>query len=76
MILKEKKLDIKLSTEDEIVGLINRKNYKDFDDSKKNSNNDNSNSNKKDKSEIFHSDTEKFIITTIYANENFKVLNY
>ena len=63
--IKESGLDINLSSEDDIINLINRKSYKnserlDVDENKS----------------IFHSETEKFIISSVYDNENYKILNY
>ena len=63
--IKESGLDIKLSPEDDIINLINRKSYK-------NSEGLDAEENKS----IFHSETEKFIISSVYDNENYKILNY
>ena len=63
--VKENGLDIKLSSEDDIINLINRKAYK---TSEKLIEDDNKS--------IFHNETEVFIISTIYGNENYKILNY
>lgn len=63
--IKESGLDIKLSPEDDIINLINRKSYK-------NSEGLDVEENKS----IFHSETEKFIISSVYDNENYKILNY
>ena len=63
--IKESGLDIKLSPEEDIINLINRKSYK-------NSEGLNVEENKS----IFHSETEKFIISSVYDNENYKILNY
>ena len=63
--IKESGLDINLSPEVDIINLINRKSYKsseglDVEENKS----------------IFHSETEKFIISSVYDNENYKILNY
>jgi hypothetical protein len=63
--IKESGLDINLSHEDDIINLINRKSYK-------NSEGLDVEENKS----IFHSETEKFIISSVYDNENYKILNY
>ena len=63
--IKESGLDIKLSPEEDIINLINRKSYK-------NSEGLDVEENKS----IFHSETEKFIISSVYDNENYKILNY
>ena len=62
--IKENGLDIKLSTEEDIINLINRKSYK------------NSEELEDDNKSIFHSETEKFIISSVYGNEFYKILNY
>ena len=63
--IKENGADIKLSDEDEIINLINRRTYK---SSEKLDEDDNKS--------IFHNETEVFIISTIYGNEIYKILNY
>ena len=62
---KENGLDIKLSTEEDIINLINRKSYKNSEELEKD-----------DNKSIFHSETEKFIISSVYGNELYKILNY
>ena len=63
--IKENGLDIELSTEEDIINLINRKTYK----SSEVLDEDNNKS-------IFKSETEKFIISSIYSNELYKILSY
>ena len=63
--IKENGLDIKLSTEEDIINLINRKSYKNSEELEKD-----------DNKSIFQSETEKFIISSVYGNEFYKILNY
>ena len=63
--IKENGLDIELSTEEDIINLINRKTYKSNEDLSED-----------DNKYIFNSETEKFIISSIYGNELYKILNY
>ena len=65
--IKENGLDIELSTEEDIINIINRKTYKASEELDED--------NKVPKS-IFHSETEKFIISSVYGNELYKILNY
>ena len=65
--IKENGLDIELSTEEDIINLINRKSYK----SSEELNEDDYN-----KSIFQSSETEKFIISSIYGNELYKILSY
>ena len=62
--IKENGLDIELSTEEDIINLINRKSYK----SSEELNEDDYN-----KSIFQSSETEKFIISSIYGNELYKI---
>ena len=63
--IKENGLDLKLSTDEDMINIINRKSYK---TSEELCNDDNKS--------IFHSETEKFIISSVYSNELYKILNY
>ena len=63
--IKENGLDIELSTEEDIINLINRKTYKSTEVLDEENN-----------KSIFHSETEKFIISSIYSNELYKILSY
>ena len=63
--IKENGLDIKLSTEEDIINLINRKTYKNSEELEQD-----------DNKSIFQSETEKFIISSVYGNEYYKILNY
>ena len=63
--IKENGLDIKLSTEEDIINLINRKTYKSSEELEQD-----------DNKSIFQSETEKFIISSVYGNEFYKILNY
>ena len=65
--IKENCLDIELSTVEDIINIINRKTYKTSEELDED--------NKEQKS-IFHSETEKFIISSVYGNELYKILNY
>ena len=65
--IKENGLDIELSTEEDIINIINRKTYK----TSEKLDEDN-----KEQKSIFHSETEKFIISSVYGNELYKILNY
>ena len=66
--IEKEGLDFKLSSEQDIVNLLNRESFKENEKIIDNSNN-------KENKEIFHSETEKFIISSIYANQLFKVFN-
>ena len=56
--IKENGLDIKLSTEEDIINLINRKTYKNSEELEQDEN-----------KSIFHSETEKFIISSVSARQ-------
>ena len=58
--IKENGLDANLSTEEDIINLINQEELIEDDDNKS----------------IFHTETEKFIISSVYGNELYKILNY
>ena len=64
--IKENGLDVNLSTEEDIINLINRKEYKNQEELIQDG----------DNNSIFHSETEKFIISSVYGNELYKILNY
>ena len=66
--IEKEGLDLKLSSEQDIINLLNRESFKE------NEKINDIMSNKEHK-EIFHSETEKFIISSIYANELFKVFS-
>ena len=66
--IEKEGLDLKLSSEQDIVNLLNRDSFKENEKIE-------NDSNKKKHREIFHSETEKFIISSIYANELFKVFS-
>ena len=65
--IKENGLDIELSTEEDIINLINRKSYKSSEELDEDDYN---------KSIFQSSETEKFIISSIYGNELYKILSY
>ena len=64
--IKENGLDANLSTEEDIINLINRKEYKNQEELIEDD----------DNKSIFHTETEKFIISSVYGNELYKILNY
>ena len=63
--IKENGLDLKLSTDEDMINIINRKSYKTSEELCDD-----------DNKSIFHSETEKFIISSVYSNELYKILNY
>ena len=65
--IKENGLDIELSSEEDIINLINRKSYQSSEDLDQDDNN---------KSIFQSNETEKFIISSIYGNELYKILSY
>jgi hypothetical protein len=65
--IKENGLDIELSSEEDIINLINRKSYQSSEELDQDDNN---------KSIFQSNETEKFIISSIYGNELYKILNY
>ena len=63
--IKENGLNIEMSTEEDIIYLINTKSYKNTEEIYKD-----------DSKSIFNSETEKFIISSIYGNELYQILSY
>ena len=61
--IKKNGLDINLSNEEDVINLISRKSYKTSDELIQDEN-------------IFNQKTEKFIISSIYGNDLYKIYNY
>ena len=61
--VKKNGLDIKLSNEEDIINIINRKSYKTSDELIEDE-------------KIFNNKTEKFIISYVYGNDLYKIYNY
>jgi len=61
--IKQSGLDIKLSNEEDVINIINRKSYKTSDELIEDE-------------KIFNNKTEKFIISYVYGNDLYKIYNY
>ena len=61
--IRQSGLDIKLSNEEDVINIINRKSYKSSDELIEDE-------------KIFNNKTEKFIISYVYGNDLYKIYNY
>ena len=61
--IRQSGLDIKLSNEEDVINIINRKSYKTSDELIEDE-------------KIFNNKTEKFIISYVYGNDLYKIYNY